>query len=159
MSNFEILTLVVACLAVVVSLDTLREQRKLQRESNELQRTTAELAKRQMAEMAQAAAERLKASVEVELHRERTSSTLRIGNVSSADASNVNVVFDLPPGVTDPLSPGGRAQRFPIKRLQPGTWALVPCDIYVDHPPVLEGYVSWVNPDESGVCEPFKVFT
>jgi hypothetical protein len=159
MSNFEILTLMVACLAVLVSLYTLGEQRKLQRESNEFQRTTAELAKRQISELEQVAAARLKASIEVELHRERISSKLRIANVGGGEASAVNVVFDLPAGVKDPLSPDDRAQRLPIKCLQANTSALVPCDIYMEHSPVLDGYVSRVNSDGSEAREPFKVFT
>ena len=62
-------------------------------------------------------------------------------------------------GVKDPLSPDDRAQRLPIKRLQASTSAIVPCDIYMEHPPVLQGHVSWVNPDGSEARGPFKVFT
>ena len=51
MTTFETLTLLAALLAVAVSLYTLHEQRKLQKEANELQRATAELAKKQIADL------------------------------------------------------------------------------------------------------------
>lgn len=57
MTYFEVLTLLLSCLAVVLSLYTLREQRKLQREANDLQKPASELAKRQLAEAEQAANE------------------------------------------------------------------------------------------------------
>ena len=65
MTVFETLTLLISLLAIVLSLHTLREQRKLQREANELQRAADELARRQIREMDQAAVERQKAALEV----------------------------------------------------------------------------------------------
>jgi hypothetical protein len=159
MTFFETLTLLISLLAIVLSLHTLREQRKLQREANELQRATDELARRQIREMDQAAVERQRAALEVELRRDRTSSTLCIGNVSTAEARDVNVHFDPLPGISDPVSSTDRELRLPVKRLAPGSWALLPCTIFLEHPPALEGIVSWINPDDSSSQERFKVFT
>jgi hypothetical protein len=159
MTYFEVLTLLLSCLAVILSLYTLREQRKLQREANDLQKPASELAKRQLAEAEQAASARCVAEIEVELRRERSSATLCIGNTGTADAFDLNIQFDLPPGQGDLIAPEERARRFPLDRLRMAQWALVPCTVYVETPPVIHGHVSWRNPDGTESREPFKVLT
>jgi hypothetical protein len=158
MTNFEVLTLLIACIAVLVSLYTLREQRKLQREANELQKSAAELAKRQIAQLEQADADRLKTELEVVIDRNGNGHTLRIGNTGMADAFEVNIDFSLPDGVTSPLTDETRADRLPAQRLRPSSWLLFPCAIYLESPPFFEGTVSWKNPDGSKSSGQFKLF-
>lgn len=159
MTYFEVLTLLLSCLAVVLSLYTLREQRKLQREANELQKPASELAKRQLAEAEQAANERRVAEIEVELQRDRSNATLRIGNIGTADALDLNIEFDLPSGQGDLITPEERARRFPLDRLRMAQWALVPCTVFVENPTVIHGHLSWRNPDGTESRQPFKVLT
>ena len=158
MTDFEILTLLLSCVAVILSLYTLREQRKLQREANELQRPASELAKRQLADAEQAANEPRIAEIEVELRRERSSSTLCIGNMGTADALALNIEFELA-GHEDLISADERERRFPLERLRVAQWALIPCNVYLSHPAVIHGTATWQNPDGTTSHSTFKVLT
>ena len=158
MSNFEILTLLIACLAALVSLYTLREQRKLQKESNELQRVTADLATRQIAQLEQQEAERLKARLAVDMLQEGAGHRLRISNVGNCDALSVELELGFSKGASSPLVKEEYEQKFPVKRINPGSWVTLSCAIYVDSPPSLDGTVSWSNPDGTRSSEEFTVF-
>ena len=48
MSYYEFLSIIISCLAALISLIVWSGQRKLTRESNDLQKATAELAKKQL---------------------------------------------------------------------------------------------------------------
>jgi hypothetical protein len=159
MTDFEVLTLLLSCLAVALSLYTLREQRKLQREANELQRPASALAKRQLADAEQAANEPRVAEIEVELRRERASATLCVGNVGTADALGLDLELELPPEHGDIIAAEERARRLPIDRLKPFQSALIPCNVYYESPPVIHGHASWRNPDGTESRASFKVLT
>lgn len=157
MTNYEILTLFVSCIAVLLSVYTLTQQRKLQREANDLQKATDRLAKHQLAEIAKAEIDRQKAEIEVALGHDGSNYTLQVGNVGMGDASEVNIHFSVPLGVTNPISDGQRERLLPVRKLRSSSWALIPCIIYRDGPLSFEGTVTWKNPDGSQSEEPFAV--
>ena len=158
MSTFEILTLLAALLAVVVSLYTLHEQRKLQREANELQRSTAELAKRQVAEMQLLEEKRQRARLGVDIVQERVGHRFRISNFGDCDAYEVELDLIDKEGAGSFLSKQDAAQKLPIKRINPGSWVMILCGIYSDSPPSFDGTLSWKNPDGTRSKEEFTVF-
>jgi hypothetical protein len=158
MSQFEILTLVVSCLAVILSVHTLREQRKLQREANELQRVTAELAKRQIEQLQAQEAARNRTSLAVDLYKQGNSHRLRVSNVGNADALDIRIELEVPQGSESPLVKEELAQKFPVKRLSVGGTVFLLCGIYLDSPPSIEGVVSWSNPDGTAAREEFTAY-
>lgn len=79
--------------------------------------------------------------------------------MGTADALDLNVEFDLPSDQGDLITQEERARRFPLDRLKMAQWALVPCIVYVESPPVIHGHVFWRNPDGTESRGSFKVFT
>lgn len=158
MTAFEALTLVLACIAVIVSLYTLSEQRKLQKEANELQRSNAELAKRQMQQIeAQEAASKI-ARLAVDIVQDRTSNRIRISNVGDCDALHVDISFDLSSPLHDPVISTEYQSRFPVARLPGHTWVTMLANIHMNSPTSFNGTISWTNPDGTAMQEPFCVF-
>jgi hypothetical protein len=158
MSQFEILTLVVSCLAVILSVHTLWEQRKLQREANELQRVTAELAKRQLEQLEEQDAARNRAYLAVDLYKQGNSHRLRVSNVGNVDALNIRLELEVPQNSESPLAKEEYAQKFPVKRLNIGGSVSLLCGIYLDSPPCIEGVLFWSNPDGTEAREEFTAY-
>jgi len=158
MTFFEVLTLVLACIAVLVSLYTLSEQRKLQRESNELQRATAELAKRQMQQIDAQEAASMKARLAVDICQDPNSNRIRISNVGDCDAFDVDISFELKSPLHDPVVPGEYQSKFPVKRLPRYTWVTMLANLHLNSPPSFDGMLTWTNPDGTVMRESFCVF-
>ena len=158
MTMFESLTLIAALLAVVVSLYTLHEQRKLQREANDLQRATAELAKRQMADMQLQDEKRQKARLGVDIVQDGSGHRFRISNFGDCDAYEVELDLIDRAEPASLLSKQDAAQKLPVKRINPGSWVMIFCSVYLDTPPSFDGTLSWKNPDGTRSSEEFTVF-
>jgi hypothetical protein len=159
MTSFQVLTLVLACIAIVVSVYTLSEQRKLQKESNKLQRVTADLAARQMKEMEEQEKQRNKTRLGVDLYSDRSVHRLRVSNLGSCDAFDVRLAIADRPPLRSMINANELAQKFPVKRINPGNWVTLFCSVGLDSPPSLDGVVSWKNPDGTDSQEEFTVFT
>jgi hypothetical protein len=93
MSQYEILTVALACFAVLVSLIAWNGQRKLQRESNDLQRATAELAKKQLEIVLREEKGKSTARLSLSLFRDGNTYRFQLSNVGEADARDVELAF------------------------------------------------------------------
>jgi len=121
MTTFELLTLLVALLAVAISAASLVRTRAIAQEQLELQRTTSQLAKKQLelllAEEAAASGARL------EIHIEPSGNSYKfvVSNVGDVPAKNVS--FQLRPHGKgeSPLITSDFSTKFPVPILGPGS--------------------------------------
>ena len=158
MTTFEALTLILASLAVFVSVYTLTQQRKLQKEANELQRSNADLAKRQMQQIeAQEAAAKI-ARLAVDIVQSRNSNRIRISNYGDCDAHEVDIQFELQSPLHDPVVESDYKSKFPVKRLPGHTSVMLLANIHLNSPSSFDGYINWKNPDGTPMKEPFCAF-
>lgn len=96
-------------------------QRKLQTEANDLQRATSELAKKQLEMLHREDAGKNKARLSLDLVREgRTNFRFHIRNLGDADATDVELEL-LVDSKNNPIVQDQYDEKFPIKRLQPGS--------------------------------------
>src|SRR5690606_30201303 len=97
-------------------------------------------------------------TLEVELKPENKGYLLCISNAGFGEAFDVDIAFNVPEGVTNPISPWERVRlQLPLKILRPAAWALMQFTCYMDGPTSFEGVITWRNQDGSRASEPFKV--
>jgi hypothetical protein len=143
MTDFEALSIICACIALVVSLVTLNAQRKLQREANELQRVTAELSRKQL-ELIQRDEERsVEAEMRVSLSAVGSHYEISIRNLGPGTASSISLeclgeeknrlhLYDVE----------GNA-RVGIEKLRAGENVSLNARVYMDSPRTYEVKLSW----------------
>jgi hypothetical protein len=147
MSMFEALSLVVACLAMIVSLNVWSGQRRLQRESNELQRVTAELSKRQLELIERDETIRNTAELSVDIHRHGNGHRLVLRNIGQAEAKDVELQ-PLGEGIEDSLIDRDEVQaKFPVKRLRPSEEISLMAFMYLGSPLMFCIRLRWTHPD------------
>lgn len=154
MTMFELVTVLLSSLAVLLSLYTLREQRRLQNEANDLQRSTDQLARYELEAKQREASEKLKAQVDVDLTGSRGDYWLRIGCHGASPATNIAVRFTCN-RLT--VNEDEFANKLPITRLFPGSYVSVAATIYLEETEPYDGVLSWYNADGSYVEEEFTL--
>lgn len=154
MSTFETLTLLISCLAAVISLVVWSGQRKLSREANDLQRATAELARKQLEILLREEKGKNAARLSLALEREGKSAfRFRLTNVSDVEARDV--AFTLLPSAPedDPIIASEYAEKFPIKRFGPGNSVSLIAALTLSSSTAYNALLKWTNPDGSRVEE------
>src|SRR5690606_15664884 len=121
MSQYELLATAIACFAVLVSLIAWNGQRKLQREANDLQRATSKLAEKQLELLLREERGKSVARLSLELFRDGKTYRFRLRNVGEAEARDAEIEMVVQRPEDNPIVPSEYAQKFPVKRLMPGS--------------------------------------
>lgn len=153
MSTYEALSVVIACVAAIVSLVVWNGQRKLQREANDLQRATSELARKQLEILLREEKGQNTARLSLSLERDGKGFRFRLRNISDVDAKDVEFELLLKRPEDNPLIKSDYDQKFPLKRLQPGESVALIAAIHLGSPTAFNALVKWTNPDGSKVEE------
>lgn len=148
MTDFELLSIVTACTALVVSLVVWHGQRKLQKEANDLQRATAELSRRQLATIEKDEAAAKFANLSLALEQRGKEHVLAITNFGPAIARDVRVT-PLGQGIEDSLLMQDELDaKFPMPRLLPHQRVGLMAHVYLGSPSKFLMRVEWQ--DETG---------
>lgn len=145
MSDFELLSIFTACIALVISLVVWTGQRKLQREANELQRVTAELSKRQLETIEKEEAASKVANLDVQIERNGQSYALVLTNYGPSPAFQVQLT---PMGVGEEellFFPEELEAKFPIKRMFPSGRAILTARVYIGSPSSFKIRIDWLD--------------
>ncbi|WP_415844724.1 hypothetical protein ACMYUJ_17670 [Stutzerimonas zhaodongensis] len=153
MSKYEILSVVLGCLAMFVSLVVWFGQRKMQREANDLQRATSELSKKQLEILLREEKGLNTARVSFDIIKDGKSYRFRITNISDVDAKNVELELLLKDPDDSPLIASDYNDKFPVPRLQPGCSVTLIAAIHMGSPTAYNAILSWINPDGNEVAE------
>lgn len=153
MSQYELLATAIACFAVLVSLIAWNGQRKLQREANDLQRATAKLAEKQLELLLREERGRSVARLSLDLFREGKSYRFRLTNVGEAEARDAEIELQLQRPEDNPIIGSEYAEKFPAKRLMPGSSVTLIAAIHLSSPSAYNAILSWTNPDGTRVKE------
>jgi hypothetical protein len=150
MPPYETLSILVSCLAAFISLVVWSGQRKLTRESNDLQRATAELAKKQLEILLREDKGKNTARLSLDLVREGKSSYFfRVTNISDIDARDIELELVLPDPEDSPIIKSEYAEKFPVKRLDPGSSVSLIAALTISSPSAYNAILKWTNPDGS----------
>jgi hypothetical protein len=148
-TQFEVLTLLIACIAAIISLVTWSGQRKLQREANDLQRATSDLAKRQLEILLREDKEKTQARLALDLVKDGKSFRFRISNISTVDAYDVEMELLLNNPKDSPLIKSECNQKMPAKKLSPGSAVTLIAALHLGSPTAFNARLKWRNPDGS----------
>ncbi|KAE8437126.1 hypothetical protein [Vreelandella piezotolerans] len=152
MSKYEILSVLLGCIATIVSLIVWFGQRKIQKESNDLQRATSELAKKQLEILLREERGKNTARLSVDLFKDGKTYRFRITNISDVDAKDVDLNLLVKPE-DSPLVKNDYEAKFPVPKLQPGSSVTLIAAIHLGSPTAYNAVLSWVNPDGTKVSE------
>lgn len=146
MTKFEVLSLVIAVLALLVSLNTWREQRRLQQEANDLQRATDQLAKRQLDMIQEEEGRRRKAQVELEMI-DLGSHAYGLIFSNRGEAPALELAVSVTADIEEIIEDGYRA-KLP-KRLGAGQKFKIYAAPHLGTANPFTASVTWTNPDGS----------
>ncbi|AMN45512.1 hypothetical protein ACG33_00025 [Steroidobacter denitrificans] len=149
MTQYEILTSMVACIAALISLVTWSGQRKLQREANDLQRATSKLAKKQLEILLREDADKDKARLTLDVIKGGKSYRFRITNISVVDAYDVEMELLLDDPKYSPIIQSEYKEKFPAKKLAPGSAVILTAALHLGSPTAYNARLRWRNPDGS----------
>lgn len=152
MSKYEILSVLLGCIATIVSLIVWFGQRKIQKESNDLQRATSELAKKQLEILLREERGKNTARLSFDLFKDGKTYRFRITNISDVDAKDVDLNLLVKPE-DSPLVKNDYEAKFPVPKLQPGSSVTLIAAIHLGSPTAYNAVLSWVNPDGTKVSE------
>ena len=147
MTLFEALTLIAACLAMIVSLGTWWGQRKLQKEANDLQRATSELAKKQLEILLREEKGTSQARLSLSLVKDGKTFRFRITNVGDADARDVELRLLLKDEKDSPIIASEYNEKFPAKKLSPSSSVTLIAALHLGSPTAYNAVLKWTNPD------------
>ena len=147
MTNFEILTVVIACIAALISIYTLTEQRKLQKESNELQKATSALAKKQLEIIVREDEEKSSARLKLDLNKDGNGYKFYITNIGNVDARNVELELLLDKPEQSPLMKSDYDSKFPVPKISPGSSISLLAALSMGKPTAFNAKLKWTNPD------------
>jgi hypothetical protein len=151
MTPYEALTLIAACLALIVSLVTWSGQRKLQKEANDLQRAISELAKKQLEILLREEKGTFQARVALSLVKDGKTFRFRITNVGTADAKDVEMRLLLKDEKDSPIISSEYNEKFPAKKLSPGNSITLIAALHIGSPTAYNAVLKWINPDGKAV--------
>ena len=150
MTRYEVLSILVSCLAAIISLVVWSGQRKLTREANDLQRATAELAKKQLEILLREEKGRNTARLSLDLVREGKSDfRFRVANISDIDARDVELELLLQDRDNSPIIDSEYAEKFPAKHIAPGNSVSLIAALTLSSPTAYNAILKWTNPDGS----------
>lgn len=152
MSKYEILSVLLGCIATIVSLLVWAGQRRMQREANDLQRATSELAKKQLEILLREEKGKNAARLSFDIFKDGKTYRFRITNISDVDAKNVDLRLLVKPE-DSPLVKNDYEAKFPVPKLQPGSSVTLIAAIHLGSPTAYNAVLSWVNPDGTEVAE------
>jgi len=151
-SKYEILSVLLGCIATIVSLVVWAGQRRMQREANDLQRATSELAKKQLEILLREEKGENAARLSFDIFKDGKTYRFRITNISDVDAKNVDLRLLVKPE-DSPLVKNDYEAKFPVPKLQPGSSVTLIAAIHLGSPTAYNAVLSWVNPDGTEVSE------
>jgi hypothetical protein len=143
MSYAEIITSVIALLALVISLVVWHGQRRLQREANDLQRATAELSRRQLESLEKQEQESKVARLQLAIEPRGNGHVLSVRNFGPAIAYDVVLTPHISIGQPSPFVHGELESKFPAAKLLPTTSIGVMANFYLDSERTLNVTVKW----------------
>jgi hypothetical protein len=152
-TSYEIFSVVLACIAVIVSLVVWNGQRKMQREANNLQRATSELAKKQLEILLREEKGKNTARLSIDLFRDRETHRFRITNISDVEARDVEMELLLEKSGDSPVIPSEYDEKFPASKLPPGSSITLIAALHFGSPLAYNVLLKWTNPDGSRVEE------
>lgn len=147
MTPYETLSIIIAGIAVIVSLVVWNGQRKIQREANDLQRATAELSKKQLEIIRREEKGKNTARLFIEFFREGKYYRFRITNKSEVEAKDVELEFLLDNPKDSPLIASEYEQKFPAKKISPGHSITLNATMHFSSPLAYNVLLKWTNPD------------
>ena len=153
MTEYEVLALTLACLAVLASLTVWNGQRRMQREANDLQRATAELAKKQLEILLREEMGKNAARLSLDLFRDGKTHRFRITNISAVEARDVEMELLVKKPEDSPIITSEYAEKFPAKKLMPGSSISLIAAIHYGSPSAYNARLKWVNPNGTIVQE------
>jgi hypothetical protein len=153
MSQYELFATAIACFAVLVSLIAWNGQRRLQREANDLQRATSKLAEKQLELLLREERGKGSARLSLDLFRDGKTYRFRLSNVGEAEARDAELELVLQRPEDSPLIPSEYAEKFPAKRLLPGSSVTLIAALHLGSPTAYNAMLSWTNPDGKRVQE------
>ncbi|MGK2915039.1 MAG: hypothetical protein ACSLE5_11440 [Porticoccaceae bacterium] len=153
MTQYEVLTVVLACIAVFVSLIVWSGQRRMQREANDLQRATAELAKKQLEILLREEKGKSTARLSLDLFRDGKTYRFRVTNVGEVEAKDVEMELLVKKPEDNPIIGSEYAEKFPAKKLMPGSSITLIAAIHLGSPSAYNAMLKWTNPDGMVVRE------
>lgn len=146
MSKFEILSLLISSLAVMISTVSLMRTRKLANEQLELEKVTAELSRLQIERIAEEKSNKSKPKFNVNLTKLGKSYSFYISNTGQGSAYNVN--FELIDCEDSPLSLHDLQDKFPHQEIKPNSRVKLLAAIHMGSPTKYQVKLTWQN--ESG---------
>lgn len=142
--------IVVALLAVFVSVLTKVDQSKLQRESIELQKSQATLSQKQLESFEKEEAQKLQASVRLDLRKVSSNNyKFFLSNNSQQNTKNVSFELNIPSNYSSPLISSEVEEKLPVSVLGSGSDVSFIAAICDDTPLGFNATVLWTNPDGS----------
>lgn len=153
MTQYEILSITIACIAVIVSLAVWVGQRKIQRESNDLQRATSELAKKQLEILLREEQGKNTARLSLDLFRDGKTYRFRITNISEVDAIDVELELLVKKPEDSPLIASEYAEKFPAMKISPHSSITLIAALHFGSPTAYNALLKWTNPDGSKAQE------
>jgi len=158
LSIFELVSVVLAGFASIISLLVWNGQRKLQRENNELQRATSQLAKKQLEMLALEESQKDSARLTLELENVGKGYKFFITNIGTGDAYDVCFKLILDKEQASPLIASEVNEMFPFKKLSPdGETISLTADLNPDSPTAYNAVLSWRNSKDQFVEEEIYV--
>ena len=151
MTPHETLSIVLACIAVIVSLVVWNGQRKIQRESNDLQRATSELAKKQLEILLREEKGKNTARLSIDLFLDGKTHRFRITNISEVEARDIEMELLLKKPEDSPLVSSEYDEKFPASTLLPGSSITLIAALHFGSPMAYNVLLKWTNPDGSKV--------
>jgi hypothetical protein len=152
MSRYEVLSFLLAVVAIVVSVVSLIRTRKIQEKQLEFQKIAADLSAKQLEIIRREESAR----INVRLEKTGTSYKFVIANEGKAVARDIHFSIDGLSG-DNPLSPAEYAEKIPIPALHPGSSTTLIAVIHMRSARRYTVRVRWSNPDGSQVSD--DIFT
>jgi len=153
MTLYEILSVVLACIALIVSFVVWTGQRRIQGESNDLQRATSELAKKQLDILLREEQGKNTARLSLVILRDGKTYRFRITNISQVDARDVEMELLVKKPEDSPIIPSEYAEKFPAREIPPGGAVTLIAALHLGSPTAYNALLKWTNPDGSKAQE------
>ena len=157
MTPFESLSLVISCIAALLSFIAWNGQRALHKKSNELQEATAELARKQLELIKDSERKSQVAELGMNLSHLHGSARVEIWNIGTTDAFDVEISLKNGEIGSSFLIPSKIATKLPIKRLRRNEHIGLIAAITLDTPVSQDFVLSWRNPDGSLSTDQFTL--
>jgi len=130
-----------------------RGQRRLQQEAINLQRATSNLAEKQLELLMREEKGKNAARLALALFRDGKTFRFKVTNISDVDASNVELKLLLEDSTENPLIDSEYREKFPVKKLSPGTSVTLIAALHFGSPRAFNAELKWTNPDGNVTVE------